>query len=62
MSTVFDADSFNIYEVLSINPSADVVVFADVNVHHKDRLVELEDLVNSVVILSDNYDYSDDYN
>ena len=62
MSTVFDADSFNIYEVLSINPSVDVVVFADVNVHHKDRLVELEDLVNSVVILSDNYDYSDDYN
>ena len=60
MSTVFDADSFNIYEVLSINPSADVVVFADVNVHHTDRLVELEDLVNSVVILSDNYDYSDD--
>ena len=35
---VFDSISSNIYEVLSINPSANVFVFGDVNVHHKDWL------------------------
>ena len=35
---VFDSISCNIDEVLSINPSAHVFVFADFNVHHKDWL------------------------
>ena len=33
---VFDSVSSNIDEVLSINPSANVFVFGDFNVHHKD--------------------------
>ena len=37
-STVFDSISSNIEEVLSINPSANVFVFGDFNVHHKDWL------------------------
>ena len=36
MCTVFDSISFNIDEVLSINPSANVIVFADFNIHDKD--------------------------
>ena len=35
---VFDFISSNIDEVLSINPSADVFVFEDFNIHHKDWL------------------------
>ena len=35
---VFDSVSSNIDEVLSINPSTDVFVFGDFNVHHKDWL------------------------
>ena len=35
---VFDSFSSNIEEVLSINPSANVFVFGDFNVHHKDWL------------------------
>ena len=38
LSTVFDSISSNIYEFLSINPSANVFVFGNVNVHHKDWL------------------------
>ena len=38
MWTVFDSISSNIDEVLSINPSANVFVFVDFNVHHKDWL------------------------
>ena len=34
--TVFDSISSNIDEVLSINPSANVFVFGDFNIHHKD--------------------------
>ena len=34
----FDSVSSNIDEVLSINPSANVFVFGDFNVHHKDWL------------------------
>ena len=34
--TVFDSISSNIDEVLSINPSANVFVFANFNIHHKD--------------------------
>ena len=51
---VFDYISSNIGEVLYINPSANVFVFADFNVHHKDWLTysgELIDLVNSVIIV-----------
>ena len=51
--TVFDSVSSSIDEVLSINPSANVFVFGDFNVHHKSglpTLVELIDLVNSVII------------
>ena len=35
---VFDSISSNIDEVLSINPSANVFVFGDFNIHHKDWL------------------------
>ena len=35
LCTVFYSISSNIGEVLSINPSADVFVFGDFNVHHK---------------------------
>ena len=35
---VFDPISFNIDEVLLINPSANMFVFGDFNVHHKDWL------------------------
>ena len=38
LCTVFDSLSSNIDEVLSINPSANVFVFGDFNVHHKDWL------------------------
>ena len=38
LGMVFDSISFNIHEVLSINPSANVFVFGDFNVHHKDWL------------------------
>ena len=38
LCTVFDSISSNIYEVVSINPSANVFVFRDFNVHHKDWL------------------------
>ena len=36
---VFDSISSSIGEVLSINPSANVFVFGDFNVHHKDWLI-----------------------
>ena len=36
--TVFDSISSKIYEVLSINPSNNVFVFGDFNIHHKDWL------------------------
>ena len=36
LCTVFDSVSSNIDEVLSVNPSANVFVFGDFNVHHKD--------------------------
>ena len=32
---MFDSISFNMDEVLSINPSASVFVFGDFNVHHR---------------------------
>ena len=38
MCTVFYSISSNIDQVLSINPSANVFVFGDFNVHHKDWL------------------------
>ena len=38
LCTVFGSISSNIYEALSINPSANVFVFWDFNVHHKDWL------------------------
>ena len=38
LCTVFDSISSNIDEVPSINPSANVFVFRDFNVHHKDWL------------------------
>ena len=36
LCTVFDSVSSNIDEILSINPSANVFVFEDFNIHHKD--------------------------
>ena len=38
LCTVFDSISSNIDEVQSVNPSANVFVFEDFNVHHKDWL------------------------
>ena len=38
LCTVFDTISSNIDEALSIKPSANVIVFGDFNVHHKDWL------------------------
>ena len=38
LCTVFDSISSNIDEVLSINPSANVFVFGDFNIHHKNWL------------------------
>ena len=38
LCTVFDSISSNIDEVVSINPSANVLVFGDFNVHYKDWL------------------------
>ena len=38
LCTLFGSISSNIDEVLSINPSTNVFVFGDVNVHHKDWL------------------------
>ena len=38
LCTIFDSISSNIDDVLSINPSANVFVFGDFNVHHKDWL------------------------
>ena len=35
---MFDSISSNTDEVLSINPSANVLVFGDLNFHHKDWL------------------------
>ena len=40
MCTVFDSISSNIDEVLSINPSANVFLCGDFNVHHKDWLTD----------------------
>ena len=39
LCTVFDSVSSNTDEVLSINPSANVFVLGDFNVHHKDWLI-----------------------
>ena len=38
LSTLFDSISSSIDEVLSIDPSANVFAFGDLNVHHKDWL------------------------
>ena len=38
LCTVFDSVLSNIDEILSLNPSANVFVFGDFNVHHKDWL------------------------
>ena len=50
---VFDAISSNIDEVLLINPSINVFVFGDFNIHHKDWLTHsggIDRLLNTVVI------------
>ena len=38
LCTVFDSVSSNIDEVLSINRSANLLIFGDFNIHHKDWL------------------------
>ena len=51
--TVFDSNSSNVDEIFLINPSANMFVFGDFNVHHKDWLTYsggMIDLVNSVII------------
>ena len=39
LSTVFDSISSNINEFFSTNPSANVFVFGDFSIHHKDQLI-----------------------
>ena len=51
--TVFESFSSNIDKFLSINPSANVFVFGDFSVHHKDMLTysgRTDRAVNSVII------------
>ena len=53
LCTIFDSISFYLILFLSINPSANVFVFGDFNVHHKDWLTYsggTGDLVKSVII------------
>ena len=53
LCTAFDSISSNIDEVLLINPSVNVFVFGDFNIHYKDGLlilVELINMLNSVII------------
>ena len=53
LCTVFDAISSNIDEFLSVNPSANVFVFGDFKVHHKDCLTHsggTDGLVNYIMI------------
>ena len=53
MQKAFDTISSSVDEILSINPSANVFVCGDFNVHHKDWLTYsggIIDLVNSVTI------------
>ena len=53
LCTDFDSVSTNIDEVLLMNPSANVFVFGNFNLHHKDWLTysgRLVDLVNSIII------------
>ena len=53
---VFYSISSNIDEVLSINPSANVFVFVDFNVHHEDWLTHFartDRLVNFVMTSND---------
>ena len=38
LCTVFDVISSNLHDFLSINPWANVFVFGEPNVHHKERL------------------------
>ena len=51
--TVFDSYSFNIDEVLLLNPSANVFVFGDFNVHHKDWLTYCGELYYNFPISND---------
>ena len=51
LCTVFDSVSSNIDEVLSVNPSANVFVFGDFNVHHKDWLTYSGGTLNLVLLL-----------
>ena len=67
LSTVFHSISSNIDEVLLINPSANVFVFGDFNVHHRDWLTysggtdrphelcysDLTQMVNFATLISD---------
>ena len=46
---VFGSISSNIDEVLSTNPSANVIVFGDFNVHHKDWLTYSGELIDLVI-------------
>ena len=48
LCAVFDSISSNIDEVLLSNPSANVFVFGDFNIHHKAGLPILEELINLV--------------
>ena len=46
LCTVFDSISSNVDEILSIKPFANVFVFGDFNIHHKDWLTYLVELID----------------
>ena len=51
LCTVLDSISSNIDKVLSINPSVNVFVFGDFNIHHKDWLTYSGGTVRPVITL-----------
>ena len=57
---VFDSVSFNLDEVLSINPSVNVFVFGHFNVHHKDWRTHSRG-VDRPGELSNNFSISNDF-
>ena len=57
---VFDVISSNIEEVLSINPSANVFAFGDLNFHHKDWLIYSGGTERPLIELCYNFSVSND--
>ena len=60
LCTIFDSVSPNIDEVLPINPSANLFVFGDFNINHKDWLTYSGE-TDRPGELSDNFSISNDF-